>query len=207
MARASRLPGRGLFRQCDAANLGGLDHPGRVFLGLALLHRYKNSRAGSRLEPLFRLLSDDQIARCRGAGQGDALRRDVLGQVARPVSRRDEPGRLTRPDPDPSARHGRKGRLSAPSSAWGRAPEAICAGMTQEASPLLHLGSNTPAGGRRMKRAERARNARRSAAKPLRFPCGRAGQPYDFRTPSMRFPYARPRLPAEAHSAPSPATV
>ena len=49
------------FDNATRANLGGLDHPGRVFLGLALLHRYKNSRAGSRLEPLFRLLSDEQM--------------------------------------------------------------------------------------------------------------------------------------------------
>ena len=32
-----------------------------MFLGIALLHRYKNSRAGSRLEPLFRLLTDEQM--------------------------------------------------------------------------------------------------------------------------------------------------
>jgi exopolyphosphatase/guanosine-5'-triphosphate,3'-diphosphate pyrophosphatase len=49
------------FDNATRANLGGLDHPGRVFLGLSLLHRYKNSRAGSRLEPLFRLLTDEQI--------------------------------------------------------------------------------------------------------------------------------------------------
>lgn len=49
------------FDNATRANLGGLDHPGRVFLGLALLHRYKNSRAGSRLEPMFRLLSEDGI--------------------------------------------------------------------------------------------------------------------------------------------------
>ncbi len=49
------------FDNATRANLGGLDHPGRVFLGLALLHRYKNSRAGSRLEPMFRLLSEDDI--------------------------------------------------------------------------------------------------------------------------------------------------
>ena len=49
------------FDNATRANLGGLDHPGRVFLGLSLLHRYKNSRTGSRLEPLFRLLSEAQI--------------------------------------------------------------------------------------------------------------------------------------------------
>jgi exopolyphosphatase/guanosine-5'-triphosphate,3'-diphosphate pyrophosphatase len=49
------------FDNATRANLGGLDHPGRVFLGLSLLHRYKNSRAGSRLEPMFRLLSEDEL--------------------------------------------------------------------------------------------------------------------------------------------------
>jgi exopolyphosphatase / guanosine-5'-triphosphate,3'-diphosphate pyrophosphatase len=49
------------FDNATRANLGGLDHPGRIFLGLALLHRYKNSRAGSRLEPMFRLLSEEDI--------------------------------------------------------------------------------------------------------------------------------------------------
>ena len=49
------------FDNATRANLGGLDHPGRVFLGLSLLHRYKNSRAGSRLEPLFKLLSPAEI--------------------------------------------------------------------------------------------------------------------------------------------------
>ncbi|GLS86884.1 exopolyphosphatase [Cypionkella aquatica] len=49
------------FDNATRANLGGLDHPGRVFLGLALLHRYKNSRAGSRMEPLFRLLNEEEL--------------------------------------------------------------------------------------------------------------------------------------------------
>ncbi len=49
------------FDNATRANLGGLDHPGRVFLGLALLHRYKNSRAGSRMEPLFRLLTEEEM--------------------------------------------------------------------------------------------------------------------------------------------------
>ena len=57
------------FDNATRANLGGLDHPGRVFLGLALLHRYKNSRAGSRLEPLFRLLTDDQIQEAEVLGK------------------------------------------------------------------------------------------------------------------------------------------
>ena len=57
------------FDNATRANLGGLDHPGRVFLGMALLHRYKNSRAGSKLEPLFRLLTDDQMAEAEILGK------------------------------------------------------------------------------------------------------------------------------------------
>jgi exopolyphosphatase/guanosine-5'-triphosphate,3'-diphosphate pyrophosphatase len=49
------------FDAATRANLGGLDHSGRIFLGLALVHRYKNSRSGSRLEPMCRLLSDSDI--------------------------------------------------------------------------------------------------------------------------------------------------
>lgn len=49
------------FDNATRANLGGLSHSERVFLGLALLHRYKNSRTGSRLEPLFKLLTDEEL--------------------------------------------------------------------------------------------------------------------------------------------------
>ncbi|MEF3046959.1 Ppx/GppA family phosphatase [Pseudotabrizicola sp. L79] len=57
------------FDNATRANLGGLDHPGRVFLGLALLHRYKNSRSGSRLETLFRLLSEDEMQEAEVLGK------------------------------------------------------------------------------------------------------------------------------------------
>ncbi|MDB5660069.1 MAG: Ppx/GppA family phosphatase [Cypionkella sp.] len=60
------------FDNATRANLGGLDHPGRVFLGLALLHRYKNNRSGSRMEPLFTLLSDEEL-----------LAAEVLGKAMR----------------------------------------------------------------------------------------------------------------------------
>ena len=40
--------------------MAALSHPERVFLGLALLHRYKNSRAGSNLAPIFNLLDEGQ---------------------------------------------------------------------------------------------------------------------------------------------------
>jgi exopolyphosphatase / guanosine-5'-triphosphate,3'-diphosphate pyrophosphatase len=72
------------FDNATRANLGGLDHPGRVFLGLALLHRYKNSRAGSRLEPLFRLLSEDDIRDAEVLGK--AMRFGAMFSVADPAS-------------------------------------------------------------------------------------------------------------------------
>ncbi len=48
------------FDNATRANLGGLKHSERVFLGLALLHRYSNSREGTRFENLHGLLSADQ---------------------------------------------------------------------------------------------------------------------------------------------------
>lgn len=70
------------FDNATRANLGGLDHPGRVFLGLALLHRYKNSRAGSRMEPLFRLLTDDEMAEAEVLGK--AMRFAAMFSVDHP---------------------------------------------------------------------------------------------------------------------------
>lgn len=48
------------FDNATRANLGGLKHSERVFLGLALLHRYSNSRKGSRFEPLFDLIPENE---------------------------------------------------------------------------------------------------------------------------------------------------
>ena len=71
------------FDNATRANLGGLDHPGRVFLGLSLLHRYKNSRSGSRLEPLFRLLTDQQMQEAEVLGK--AMRFGAMFSVADPA--------------------------------------------------------------------------------------------------------------------------
>ncbi|SNR55461.1 Ppx/GppA family phosphatase [Puniceibacterium sediminis] len=46
------------FDNATRANLGGLSHGERVFLGLALLHRYRNKREGTRFEDLYELLDD-----------------------------------------------------------------------------------------------------------------------------------------------------
>ncbi len=57
------------FDNVTRANMGALSHPERVFLGLALLHRYKNSRAGSTMEPIFGLLTDAQIQEAEVLGK------------------------------------------------------------------------------------------------------------------------------------------
>lgn len=49
------------FDNATRANLGGLTHKERVFLGLALLHRYKNSREGTPFAELIEMLSDAEI--------------------------------------------------------------------------------------------------------------------------------------------------
>ena len=57
------------FDNATRANLGGLKHGERVFLGLALLHRYSNKREGSRFEPLFKLLDDQRIREAEVLGK------------------------------------------------------------------------------------------------------------------------------------------
>lgn len=49
------------FDTATRNNLGGLDHRGRVYLGLALMNRYKAPGADSRLTPVLKLLSDEEI--------------------------------------------------------------------------------------------------------------------------------------------------
>lgn len=49
------------FDNVTRANMAALSHQERIFLGLALLHRYKNNRSKSPMAPLFELLSTDDI--------------------------------------------------------------------------------------------------------------------------------------------------
>jgi exopolyphosphatase/guanosine-5'-triphosphate,3'-diphosphate pyrophosphatase len=60
------------FDNATRANLGGLKHSERVFLGLALLHRYSNKRKGTRFDELFELTDEKS--------QQDA---EVLGKAMR----------------------------------------------------------------------------------------------------------------------------
>ena len=49
------------FENATRANLGGLDHPGRVFLALSLFHRYKNQSEYGEFENLLSLLEPEEI--------------------------------------------------------------------------------------------------------------------------------------------------
>jgi len=60
------------FDNATRANLGGLKHSERVFLGLALLHRYRNKRQGTPFEYLYDLLDEK--------GQKEA---EILGKAMR----------------------------------------------------------------------------------------------------------------------------
>ncbi len=61
------------FDNATRANLGGLKHSERVFLGLALLTRYTNKTQGSRFEPLFDLLSDEERTKAEVLGKAMRL--------------------------------------------------------------------------------------------------------------------------------------
>ncbi|MBS9715756.1 Ppx/GppA family phosphatase [Pseudohalocynthiibacter aestuariivivens] len=71
------------FDNATRANLGGLRHRERVFLGLSLLHRYKNSRADSRFEPLFGLLDEKEIKDAEVLGK--AMRFGAMFSVEAPT--------------------------------------------------------------------------------------------------------------------------
>lgn len=60
------------FDNATRANLGGLKHSERVFLGLSLLHRYRNRREGTRFEDLYDLLEEKEL-----------LQAEILGKAMR----------------------------------------------------------------------------------------------------------------------------
>ncbi|MEM1273522.1 MAG: Ppx/GppA family phosphatase [Pseudomonadota bacterium] len=77
------------FDNATRANLGGLTHEERVFLGLALLHRYKSSRQGTNFAPLLSLLSDARAKQAEILGR--AMRFGAMFAVQDP----NEHGALT----------------------------------------------------------------------------------------------------------------
>ena len=60
------------FDNVTRANLGGLKHSERVFIGLALQHRYRNKRENERFGPLYALL--DEKAQKQAEVLGKAMR-------------------------------------------------------------------------------------------------------------------------------------
>ncbi|MEE4118951.1 MAG: Ppx/GppA family phosphatase [Paracoccaceae bacterium] len=77
-----------VFDNATRGNLGGIDHPGRVLVGLALMHRYRNGRPGPHFEPLLGLLTEAQIREAEILGR--AMRFGAMFSVAAP----DRLGRL-----------------------------------------------------------------------------------------------------------------
>jgi exopolyphosphatase/guanosine-5'-triphosphate,3'-diphosphate pyrophosphatase len=76
------------FDNATRANLGGLTHSERVYLGLALLHRYKNKRNGTRFEPLAGLISEDDVRQAEVVGKAlrfgamfSAQDQDLMGRL------------------------------------------------------------------------------------------------------------------------------
>ena len=58
-----------VFDYATRANLGGLTHQERVYIGVALLHRYKNSRSNSRFGPMCEMLSDEDLQQAEVLGK------------------------------------------------------------------------------------------------------------------------------------------
>jgi len=57
------------FDNATRANLGGLKHSERVFLGLALMHRYTNKRGSTRFDPLLSLIDDQTLKQAEVLGK------------------------------------------------------------------------------------------------------------------------------------------
>ncbi|MBF9034720.1 exopolyphosphatase [Rhodobacterales bacterium HKCCE2091] len=70
------------FDNATRANLGGLTHGERVYLGLALLHRYKSSRQGTNFEPLLSLLPEKDVTEAEILGR--AMRFGAMFTVDNP---------------------------------------------------------------------------------------------------------------------------
>ena len=57
------------FDNATRANLGGLKHSERVYLGLALLHRYSNKREGTYFEQMLTLLTEKDVSEAEAVGK------------------------------------------------------------------------------------------------------------------------------------------
>jgi exopolyphosphatase / guanosine-5'-triphosphate,3'-diphosphate pyrophosphatase len=57
------------FDTTTRANLGGLDHAGRVYLGVALMYRYKTGNLRARMKEVTGLLSEADVAEAKMLGR------------------------------------------------------------------------------------------------------------------------------------------
>lgn len=72
------------FDSATRANLGGLTHEERLFLGLALLHRYKGSHKGTRFDQMNGILSEDEMLQAEVVGR--AMRFGAMFSATEPLS-------------------------------------------------------------------------------------------------------------------------
>lgn len=70
------------FEAATRANLGGLTHQERVFLGVALLHRYKANRDDCHFRDIFTILPDKELAKAEVLGK--AMRFGAMFAVDKP---------------------------------------------------------------------------------------------------------------------------
>lgn len=82
------------FDNATRANLGGLDHAGRVFLGTALLYRYRNSRSGTAFAMLSGLIDEDIRKRAEIIGKAMRFGAMMSGSASDQLGRLnlDKPG-------------------------------------------------------------------------------------------------------------------
>ena len=67
------------FDNASRGNLGGLDHPGRVLLAMALLHRYRKSGKLDKYKALRPLLNDEQYTGAQVIGKAMRLGASLAG--------------------------------------------------------------------------------------------------------------------------------
>jgi exopolyphosphatase / guanosine-5'-triphosphate,3'-diphosphate pyrophosphatase len=75
------------FDNATRANLGGLDHQGRVFLGMALLHRYKNGRPSHQFYGMTEILSEEMHKQAETLGKAMRLGALLGGATTRAMGR------------------------------------------------------------------------------------------------------------------------
>lgn len=61
------------FDNVTRSNLGGLNHQERVFLGLSLMHRYRDQRGGKKFEDVSKLLTERTLRRATVLGSAMRL--------------------------------------------------------------------------------------------------------------------------------------